>query len=114
MLITGCSVIWQEIERRDRFLRDVCFAFLLLFVLASSAGAVVWYHSNGFESPQFSLGALDGQDNWVGDVYNPIGSDPALGTSAPTVVNAPNGIGGGQVMELAVGPSWTCRAVGSR
>ncbi|GBC96444.1 hypothetical protein HRbin16_02248 [bacterium HR16] len=66
------------------------------------AGAVhaqlVWYDSNGFEAPTFSLGVLDGQDGWVGI---------PSGTSGDwsRVVKAPEPVLGQRAVRLEVGDS---------
>lgn len=68
----------------------VCVAF----PFAMGAHGVVWYDSQGFESPRFAPGALNRQDRWSG-------SSKGTGT-APLVVEAPDPVLGAQAVRLQV------------
>ena len=63
---------------------------------AAARAQLVWYDSNGFESPTFRLDILDGQDDWM--------SLPG-GTSGDwaRVVKAPDPVLGTQAVRLEVG-----------
>lgn len=75
-------------------MRTIYLLLALCLVVASApaANAVAWFDSGGFEG--YALGALDGQNGWVGG---------ANGTGfAPNVVTAPHPTLGNQAVQLAV------------
>ena len=56
-----------------------CSAVGICLVLSGQAQAAVIYDTGGFEQPTYSVGALVGQDSWLGS--GPIGDDPVLQSS---------------------------------
>jgi len=78
-----------------RTLRAVGIVGLAMLVAANSGSAYVLYDSNGFESPTFVPGSLDGQDGWVAGTG-------IQGGMMPTVVTAPDPVVGEQAVRLEV------------
>ncbi|GMV97603.1 MAG: hypothetical protein AMXMBFR83_19600 [Phycisphaerae bacterium] len=63
-----------------------------------TASAVTLYDAMGFESPAFSVGALDGQDGWTGGSLG--------GGVVPLVVTAPDPVLGQQAVRMEVGDAF--------
>ncbi len=71
------------------------FSRIVLFVVIGSLAAVAnaGYDSNGFESPTFTVGTLDGQDGWVAGAPNSVvvTAGRGVGGSNAATVTYPNG-----------------------
>jgi hypothetical protein len=70
-------------------------ALVLALATGMAYATTTVYDSQGFESPAFTTGALDGQGGFTGGSAN--------GGTAPVVTTTPNPTAGGQAVQLVVG-----------